>query len=93
VLERLDGLFRYDYGASKRMYQYESGALSECYQNIIFQEFFVTLHQGIYDGFRHNSFISEMVNEIGMGYGEFVGCLFSHKIPDRKYFRDMIIQY
>ncbi|NAO26202.1 hypothetical protein PsdCFBP2356_06370 [Pseudomonas syringae pv. dysoxyli] len=93
VLERLDGLFKYDYGASKRMYHYESGVLSECYQNINFQEFFVTLHQEIYDGFRHKFVISEMVTEIGMGYGEFVDCLFSHKITNHQYFRDMIIQY
>ncbi|MBV7549868.1 hypothetical protein KW849_26655 [Pseudomonas sp. PDM26] len=93
LLAKIDSLYRNSDGTSKRMSHHESGVLSECFCPVDFQDFFVTLHQEIYDNFRHKFVISGMENEIGDVDGEFVDCIFSQKIANPQNFRRLIIQY
>ncbi|WP_024690612.1 hypothetical protein [Pseudomonas tremae] len=93
ILSVLEERYQYDDGSTKRERHYESGSMSECFYNIDFMDFFVSLHYEIYENYRSSFVISGMDDGFGGVEGEFVDCIFSPKIPDHHFFRRMIIQW
>ncbi|RXE52109.1 MULTISPECIES: hypothetical protein [Pseudomonas fluorescens group] len=93
ILNRLEDLYRYSDGSTKRMRFYESRILSECFCDVNFIGFFQDLHYEIYENYRSYFVISGMDDGFGGTDGEFVDCLFSPTLSDPHFYRKMIIQY
>lgn len=88
ILTKFEKYYRYENGLTKRMMHYESGRPSECFCDIDFLHFFISLHLEIYSCHRNSFVIS------GMNDGEFVDCEFNPKVGTDKYnYIRMITQY
>lgn len=94
VLSKIDLLHRNPDGSSKRMYHFESNAISECFSPVNFLEFYRDIHDTIYDNHRNDFLISGWENEFGAEDGEFVDCIFNKKVmSDYRNLMRMILRY
>lgn len=87
ILYAFERKYTYDNKRTKRMCHYESGALSECFQDINFIEFFADLHSEIYNQYRNYFVIVGFENE----ESQFIDCIFNKKYEkDYLYYINMI---
>lgn len=93
ILARLESLYTYGDGSTKRMRFHESKILSECFYDVDFIDFFQTLHYEIYENYRNYFVLTGMDDGFGGTDGEFIDCLFSPTLNDPHFYRKMIIQY
>ncbi len=89
ILSKLD-----EYWVSKRLYHYESNILSECYDDVDFEQIFKDLHYLIYSRHREKFQISGyQANDFDESDCEFVCCIFNKRLPKKlSTYVEMILQ-
>jgi len=94
VLSKLDKYWLDEYEISKRLCHYESNVLSECFDNVDFEDFYKNLHHLIYTHHRAKFEISGyQANDFDEGDQEFVYCIFNKKLPkSENVYIEMILQ-
>ncbi|MGQ0770374.1 hypothetical protein ACT43C_14690 [Acinetobacter baumannii] len=87
ILSRIDRLY-FDENGSKRLFHYESGEISECFQNIDFIQFYKDLHFEIINHHRNSFVICDYAHQ-----AEYVYCIFNKHLDnsDNRYY-EMILQ-
>ncbi|OTG95068.1 hypothetical protein B9T24_09955 [Acinetobacter sp. ANC 4654] len=95
VLSRLDKYWCDESGRSMRLNHYESGVLSECFDNVNFWKFYKDLHYLIYTYHRNKFLISGYeAHEFDESNSEYVYCIFNKRLPKEEYkYIEMILQY
>lgn len=95
ALVYLDSIFKWESGLTKRRPHTQSQILSECYYNINFEEFFVTLHDYLIENHVRYFQTSEYENEAGHDDGYALWCFFNpHLAPNViKYFERRIRRF
>ncbi len=93
ILLRIDALHRDRFNNSKRLFHYESGRLSECFEPVDFFQFYKDLHSEIINHHRNSFVIVGYEDESGGCEAEFVDCIFNPRVDnsDNKYIK-MILQ-
>ncbi|MBP4004279.1 hypothetical protein [Escherichia coli] len=87
VLKALDQRYTDDDGATKRMSHFESKRSSECYNDIDFMDFFINLHEELYNNHSNYFLITGLENEYGDDMGEFLDCEFNSRISIKEAYR------
>ncbi|EME5107834.1 hypothetical protein VYS60_004311 [Salmonella enterica] len=94
ALNYLDSVFIQENGISKRARHFESQRLSECYYDIDFDDFFICLHEYLWE--YHYSFfqISEYEYHTTGVYGDALSCEFNPRltIKQRSHFLRLIVR-
>ncbi|MGF6567320.1 hypothetical protein [Kosakonia cowanii] len=91
----LDRVFVDDNGITKRKPHWESQRLSEWYYGINFEEFFVHVHNFLYDNYGTSFQIGAYLNEVGEMDGQALAWLFNPQLEpgvSERYLR-MILRY
>lgn len=76
----LDQIFVNPDGSTKRELHAESGRLSECYYGINFMDFFIALHDYLYDHFYDCFSTTGYENEVGIDEGHYIDCEFNPRL-------------
>lgn len=84
VLKALDRRYTYDDGTTKRMLHFESKRPSECYNDIDFMDFFINLHDELYNHHSNYFLIGGLENGCGHDMGELLDCDFNSHISIEK---------
>lgn len=94
ALNYLDSIFIRDDGVSKRARHFESQRLSECYYDINFDEFFVCLHEYLWE--QHNSYfqVCEYEYHTTRVYGDALSCEFNPRltVEQRSHYLRLIVR-
>lgn len=94
ALHYLDSHFTNHDGHTKRVAHAESGRLSECFYNVNFDLFFVTLHDYLYDRHRRDFHVTGFYNNSDVCEGDFLLCEFNAKLvtlnEQNKYIRKVL---
>lgn len=94
ILSKLDEYWQDEYARSKRLRHHESNVLSECFDDVDFEDFYKDLHYLIYTHHRAKFVISGYeANEFDEGDLEFVYCIFNKNLPKKEnVYIEMILQ-
>ncbi|KKF38521.1 MULTISPECIES: hypothetical protein [Hafniaceae] len=94
ALRYLDDQFKNHDGTTKRVNHAESGRLSECFYDVDFDSFFVTLHDYLYGRYRRDFQVAGFYNYLDVCEGNFLLCEFNTKLvtlnEQNKYIRKVL---
>jgi len=95
AMNYLDRVFVDDNGITKRVRHWESQRLSEWYYGINFEEFFVRVHDFLYDNYSTYFLVDAYTNELGEMDGQALSWFFNPQLEpgvSERYLR-MILRY
>ncbi len=83
VLRYLDDLFTDEDGKTKRVCHFESGRISECYYDIDFESFFISLHEYLYRN-HARYFQFSGIESNGDIVGDYLDCEFNQHLSRKE---------